>query len=155
MRNKKLLLDLSEKIARLSSQEAISQVLNLIYSVEEESGNKEELIKYLFVAYKNIYVLGGFKSAQNSFINLIDNVLIIKKNNNKIEMCNKEYNSLEFDEFKYVMSWARRICITKKNNKPQQNNYNLKKVNVKENKNYIKCKEDDSPFAVLKNYKFK
>ena len=43
MKNKKFLLNLSEKIAHLSSQEAINCVLNLLYSVEEENGDKEDL----------------------------------------------------------------------------------------------------------------
>lgn len=152
MKNKKFLLNLSEKIAHLSSQEAINCVLNLLYSVEEENGDKEELVKYIFIACKNKYVFGGFGSAQKSFIDLVNNILIIKKSNGKIKMCNKEYDALEFDEFKYVMNWARRVSISKKVNKTKRKDNNFKSVNV-EKKQHIH-QQDDSPFAVLKDYKF-
>lgn len=116
MNGKKTLLTLAEKVGSSSVQEAISLVLSMTQSVEEKSENKnlykDELLDYLYIARNDLNIFIEFNNAQTEIKKLLDDILCLTKENDKVVMKNINYSFLNFEQFKYVMSWARRISMS-------------------------------------------
>ncbi|WP_159036455.1 hypothetical protein [Clostridium tetani] len=135
MKGNKTLLTLAEKVGSSSVQEAISLVLSMIQSVEEKSENKnlykDELLDYLYIARNNLNIFIEFNNAQTEIKKLLDDILCLTKENDKVVMKNINYSCLNFEQFKYVMSWARRISMSIKCKKKvlNNNNFGMNKIN--------------------------
>ncbi|MFD3157101.1 hypothetical protein ACFIJ5_09605 [Haloimpatiens sp. FM7330] len=152
MNGKKRLLKLSEKIGELSVQEAIGLILSMIQSVEEKNQGKDELLEYIYIANNNLNNFSGFKNAQYEMHKLLNDILCISKQNEKVVIKNRDYDCLSFNEFKYVMSWARKISMNSKLKKNKKNT-NSEKV-VKGNNANLNVNKIDERWNALKNYKF-
>lgn len=115
MSDNKKLINLAKKIGEMSSRSAISLVISLMESINQEEKDKDKLLEYIYKAKNDLSIFSGNGQAEYDRVKLIKDILCVEKENNKIVMKNIELDSLSYEEFEYVFGWAMRIALDKKN----------------------------------------
>ncbi|MEZ0537874.1 hypothetical protein ACAG39_11590 [Caldicellulosiruptoraceae bacterium PP1] len=122
MKDKKELIDISKNIYKafrenLKSETVFSTILKFLITAKKSCNDEEKLDKFLntimLCRQKNIDIIGGNNRAKNDFIYFIDNILEIKRFNNKYKIMNKELENLSFDEIHYIFGWCHRLLKSK------------------------------------------